>query len=44
MWKSFLQHPSMAEINKRAAYIHVDIPGQEDNAPDLPAEYVKHYQ
>lgn len=39
MWKSFLQHPSMAEINKRAAYIHVDIPGQEDNAPDLPADY-----
>lgn len=39
MWKSFLQHPSMAEINKRAAYIHVDVPGQEDNAPDLPADY-----
>ncbi|XP_062588765.1 uncharacterized protein ZK1073.1-like isoform X1 [Saccostrea cucullata] len=39
MWTSFLNHPSMAEINKRAAYIHVDIPGQEDNAPDLPPDY-----
>ncbi|KAK3094977.1 hypothetical protein FSP39_008663 [Pinctada imbricata] len=32
----------MAEINKRAAYIHIDVPGQEDDAPDLPAEY-DHY-
>nr|XP_022335675.1 uncharacterized protein ZK1073.1-like isoform X3 [Crassostrea virginica] len=39
MWTNFLQHPSMAEINKRAAYIHVDIPGQEDNAADLPPDY-----
>jgi hypothetical protein len=31
-------HWSMQEITKRAAIIHIDIPGQEDDAPDLPAE------
>ncbi|XP_056005888.1 uncharacterized protein ZK1073.1-like isoform X3 [Ostrea edulis] len=38
MWSNYLQHPSMAEINKRAAFVHVDFPGQEDNAVDLPPE------
>ncbi|XP_048249345.1 uncharacterized protein ZK1073.1-like isoform X3 [Haliotis rufescens] len=38
MWTNFLTHPSMEEITKRAAFIHVDVPGQEDEAPDLPAE------
>ncbi|XP_046574851.1 uncharacterized protein ZK1073.1-like isoform X2 [Haliotis rubra] len=39
MWTNFLTHPSMEEITKRAAFIHVDVPGQEDEAPDLPADY-----
>lgn len=30
----------MQNITSRAAFIHVDVPGQEDGAPDLPAEYV----
>ncbi|XP_076105068.1 uncharacterized protein ZK1073.1-like isoform X1 [Mytilus galloprovincialis] len=38
-WNNFLNHWSMQEITKRAAFIHIDIPGQEDDAPDLPAEY-----
>lgn len=33
----------MEEIRKRAAFIHVDIPGQEDGAADLPSEYVTFY-
>ncbi|GFO07771.1 N-myc downstream regulated [Plakobranchus ocellatus] len=38
MWLNFLSNPSMEEINRRGAFIHVDVPGQEDEAPDLPAE------
>jgi len=34
----FVEHPCMAEIKERSVFIHVDIPGQEDNAPDLPEE------
>lgn len=37
-WRNFFKHWSMQEITKRAAIIHIDIPGQEDDAPDLPAE------
>lgn len=39
-WKSFLEHESMTSIATRASFIHVDIPGQEDSAPDLPHDYV----
>ncbi|GFS20012.1 hypothetical protein ElyMa_005046200, partial [Elysia marginata] len=39
MWLNFLSNPSMEEINRRGAFIHVDVPGQEDEAPDLPADY-----
>lgn len=38
-WKQFIDQPCMEEIRKRAAFIHVDIPGQEDGAADLPADY-----
>lgn len=31
----FVEHPSMAEIKERSVFIHVDVPGQEDNASDL---------
>lgn len=40
MWTNFLNHYAMEEIMRRAAFIHVDIPGQEDEASDLPAEWV----
>ncbi|XP_050399614.1 uncharacterized protein ZK1073.1 isoform X2 [Patella vulgata] len=39
MWINFLQNPCMEAITQRAAFIHVDIPGQEDEAADLPADY-----
>nr|XP_027216852.1 uncharacterized protein ZK1073.1-like [Penaeus vannamei] len=29
----------MKETKDRSIFIHVDIPGQEDNAPDLPNDY-----
>ncbi|XP_052773534.1 uncharacterized protein ZK1073.1-like isoform X2 [Mya arenaria] len=38
-WEPFLQHESMVNITSRCAFIHVDIPGQEDSAPKLPADY-----
>ncbi|XP_053407343.1 uncharacterized protein ZK1073.1-like isoform X2 [Mercenaria mercenaria] len=37
-WRNFLEHESMKHITNRAAFIHVDVPGQEDGAPDLPPE------
>lgn len=39
MWSQFLRHEAMEEINRRASYIHVDIPGQEDDAPELAADF-----
>ncbi|KAL5022108.1 hypothetical protein ScPMuIL_001263 [Solemya velum] len=39
MWANFLNHPSMEEITKRAAFILIDVPGQEDGAADLPPDY-----
>jgi hypothetical protein len=38
MWSTFLNNPCMEEIIRRAAFIHVDVPGQEDDAKLLPAE------
>lgn len=38
-WFHFLEHESMKELRNRASFIHVDIPGQEDGAKDLPADY-----
>ncbi|GFY49666.1 uncharacterized protein ZK1073.1 [Trichonephila inaurata madagascariensis] len=37
---TFVNHPSMTEIKQRSVFIHIDVPGQEDHAPDLPADYV----
>lgn len=31
----FVEHPSMVDVKGRSIFIHVDIPGQEDNAADL---------
>jgi len=38
-WFSFMDHESMKEITNRASFIHVDVPGQEDDAKPLPADY-----
>lgn len=39
MWNDFLGHHAMEEIMRRASFIHVDVPGQEDEAKDLPPDY-----
>ncbi|XP_064631581.1 uncharacterized protein ZK1073.1-like isoform X2 [Lineus longissimus] len=33
------KHPAFTNISKRARWIHIDIPGQEDDAADLPTDY-----
>lgn len=38
-WYRFIMHPSMTEVRLRSVFIHVCIPGQEDQAPDLPLEF-----
>jgi len=35
----FVNHPVMKETKDRSIFIHVGIPGQEDNAQDLPNEF-----
>jgi protein NDRG1 len=35
----FVEHPTMCEIKERSVFIHVDIPGQEDNATDLADDF-----
>jgi protein NDRG1 len=35
----FIDHASMAEVKKRSVFIHVDIPGQENNAADLTDDF-----
>lgn len=31
-----VEHPSMARLKSRSVWIHVDLPGQEFDSPDLP--------
>ncbi|XP_077291583.1 uncharacterized protein ZK1073.1 isoform X2 [Arctopsyche grandis] len=35
----FVNSPCMLEIRDRSCFIHIDVPGHEDNAPDLPDSY-----
>ena len=35
VWENLIGHETFECIKKRAVFIHVDIPGQEDNAEDL---------
>ncbi|KDR23936.1 uncharacterized protein ZK1073.1 isoform X2 [Zootermopsis nevadensis] len=35
----FVNHPCMCEIKDRSIFIHIDAPGHEDNAPDLPDSF-----
>ncbi|KAK7110653.1 uncharacterized protein ZK1073.1-like [Littorina saxatilis] len=39
MWANFISHTSMEEIIRRGAFIHVDVPGQDNEATALPADY-----
>lgn len=36
----YFEHESFEEIKKRAIFIHIDVPGQEDGAEDFPDDYV----
>ena len=38
-WESLIEHDTFEEIKKRAIFVHVDLPGQEDDAEDLPADF-----
>lgn len=40
MYHDFVSHPKMHGIRHRTVWLHVDVPGQEHEAPDLPAGYV----
>ncbi|XP_053602144.1 uncharacterized protein ZK1073.1 isoform X3 [Plodia interpunctella] len=35
----FVLSPAMSEIKERSCFIHVDVPGHEENSPDLPDSY-----
>lgn len=35
-WVQFLEHPAIKETRERSIFIHVVVPGQDDNATDLP--------
>lgn len=35
-WVQFLEHPVMKETRDRSVFIHVVVPGQDDNSPDIP--------
>jgi len=37
--KSFVDSEHMASLRQRCTFIHIDVPGQEDEAPDLPANF-----
>jgi len=35
----FVNHPSMAEVKAKSIFLHICVPGQEDNAPDFVGEF-----
>ncbi|XP_076372407.1 uncharacterized protein ZK1073.1-like isoform X2 [Tachypleus tridentatus] len=37
-FKNFVDHESMVEVKSRSVFIHVDVPGQEENAPNWPTD------
>lgn len=39
MYLEFVEHPKMSAIRNRTVWVHLDLPGQESDAPDLPADY-----
>ena len=40
MYLEFVEHPKMSAIRSRTVWVHVDVPGQGQDAPDLPTESV----
>ena len=38
MYDDFVLHPKMTPIRDRTVWLHVNVPGQEPNAKDLPSE------
>jgi len=40
MYLEFVEHPKMVAIRSRTVWVHVDVPGQGQDAPDLPTELV----
>jgi len=40
MYLEFVEHPRMAAIRSRTVWVHVDVPGQGQDAADLPTELV----
>ncbi|EEC01163.1 conserved hypothetical protein, partial [Ixodes scapularis] len=38
-FQDFVDHPCMSEIKQRSVFIHVDVPGQEDTATELPNDF-----
>ena len=41
MYLEFVEHPKMTAIRSRTVWVHVDVPGQGQDAPDLPTESVE---
>jgi len=39
-FKKYFEHESFDEIKKRAIFIHIDVPGQEDGAADFQDDFV----
>lgn len=39
MYLEFVEHPKLAPIRNRTVWVHVDVPGQGQDAADLPADY-----
>jgi len=39
MYQEFVDHPKMVPIRDRTVWVHVEVPGQGNNAPDLPSDY-----
>lgn len=37
--REFIDSEPMATLRARCTFIHIDVPGQEDGAPDLPTDY-----
>lgn len=40
MYQVFVEHPRMTRIRERTVWLHVDVPGQGQNMPDLPSDFV----
>jgi len=40
MYLEFVEHPKMAAIRSRTVWLHIDAPGQGQDAPDLPTQLV----